>query len=198
MYEPALVSVFSGESRVVQPEEIAALLGELGFQYSLANLVWCNLSCSPSSTRPRKSFSILWRISCGATLTVNFVIKSALSVSVFSGESRVVQRDCVFFCAAALEFQYSLANLVWCNSPYRYHQQRGRETFQYSLANLVWCNAIAFFSVLRHWSFSILWRISCGATARTGITSNVEEKRFSILWRISCGATIHSLHDTIS
>ncbi len=63
-----MVSVFSDESRVVQPISLIAVTNGLaGFQYSLTNLVWCNLS--------GKSETLRWE-----------------RVSVFSDESRVVQR----------------------------------------------------------------------------------------------------------
>ena len=110
------------------------------FQYSLANLVWCNIEAKAYATTycdvsvfsgesrvvqrndcaglPSviNSFSILWRISCGATKTLDFHV------------------------ATAIVFQYSLANLVWCNTP-----------------------ATSSNSALSE-SFSILWRILCGAT----------------------------------
>ena len=159
------------------------------FQYSLANLVRCNLSCKSNPVAQRASFSILWRISCGATpkshkrpdanmpfqyslanlVWCNIAILALSTyityVSVFSGESRVVQRRLARrLCQLLLKFQYSLANLVWCNNTEEtmiaatearfsilwriscgatYHGvgiHRRAGEFQYSLANLVWCN----------------------------------------------------------
>ena len=87
----------------------------------------------------RIGFSILWRISCGATPI----------------EVRPTENFCMF--------QYSLANLVWCNT----------------------VTAVMRYALTR---FSILWRISCGATP-IYVPPNMACISFSILWRISCGAT---------
>ena len=184
-----IVSVFSGESRVVQQANQALIeYNATMFQYSLANLVWCNH------------------------------VAGLLEL-------------------ADAAFQYSLANLVWCNRR-RGMGRKSQRVFQYSLANLVWCNN----NGRNHTSdveasFSILWRISCGATGRfehptefgfefqyslanlvwcnmaatrastmwysvsvfSGESRVVQRKDssatatfvacFSILWRISCGAT---------
>ena len=209
------VSVFSGESRVVQLTQRllvrrerqcfsilwriscgATVEGQFAydmkvvFQYSLANLVWCNRSLDSFSGATAGCFSILWRISCGAT-----------------------------FCAVSkksktLPFQYSLANLVWCNSSPAPPMQKLSSSFsilwriscgatcaiatdgtlakwfQYSLANLVWCNpgsmcfcpATGFVSVFSGES-RVVQRGNCS-------TSTSASWCFSILWRISCGATL--------
>ena len=61
------------------------------------------------------------------------------NVSVFSDESRVVQRSIGAVRIKEHVFQYSLTNLVWCNET---PAERDLEAiaFQYSLTNLVWCN----------------------------------------------------------
>ncbi len=172
---------------VTAPSPLAAAL-PCGFQYSLANLVWCNTTRILSRNLCTTRFSILWRISCGVTRNI-----------------------CSNRRYASL-FQYSLANLVWCNAHWGNITFNAYE-FQYSLANLVWCNSPPGRKSDVFSRFSILWRISCGVTlvrasryirgmrfqyslanlvwCNLAISSRDGgvDSRFSILWRISCGVT---------
>ena len=146
------------------PAPACAKTAVYAFQYSLANLVWCNPLAMAWMGTTYTSFSILWRISCGATKLglclhpkiyafqyslANLVWCNGMSspflagmkmVSVFSGESRVVQpvtpgsMTGIYVVSVfsgesrvvqpgvsgggrlpLVQFQYSLANLVWCN-----------------------------------------------------------------------------------
>ena len=162
------VSVFSDESRVVQPTPAAA---------------------APYQNR---RFSILWRISCGATIYF---------YSHFTKSKK---------------FQYSLTNLVWCNAT-----RRGGSVppvkFQYSLTNLVWCNTSPLKLPGHIWLVSVFSdesrvvqlttkrRLPVGSVVSVfsdesrvvqqlnPVAASILSTCFSILWRISCGATIKAL-----
>ena len=110
-------------------------------------------------------FSILWRISCGATNCDMPPEKSPAGVSVFSGESRVVQRSVCLSPQSPLH-RFSILWRISCGAT--------RQT----VGVLQACRC-----------FSILWRISCGATRLPPVPALFCRVGFSILWRISCGAT---------
>ena len=208
------------------------------FQYSLANLVWCNVTTTRAMqaaivvsvfsgesrvvqrryrwSRPaaRSCFSILWRISCGATGMHGQTGRPSGTVSVFSGESRVVQQALAPR-SANMRFSFSILWRISCGATSsrilrkrpcglvsvfsgesrvvqptssRVETERSGVSV-FSGESRVVQLAFPVVTVFDPDRFSILWRISCGAT--TEFLSTVARPRvsFSILWRISCGAT---------
>ena len=65
-------------------------------------------------------------------------------------------------------FQYSLANLVWCNTS-RPARRPAAGQFQYSLANLVWCNLIVYLLNLyqRKFQYSLANLVWCNVPPRS-------------------------------
>ena len=128
------------QSNVSKRSRRSTILPYVQPSYSLANLVWCNQGMERGTPR-LVGVSVFSGESRVVQLGKFSFPTQQVAVSVFSGESRVVQR--LPFLTPSLhrwQFQYSLANLVWCNALKSSHQS------------------------LSPGGFSILWRISCGAT----------------------------------
>ena len=113
--EGAGVSVFSGESRVVQ----------LHWLYYGPQITGVSVFSGESRVVQQPSFdfrqtayrcfSILWRISCGATYKLEEDGSLSHSFSILWRISCGATNPQAIFIAQKRLFQYSLANLVWCN-----------------------------------------------------------------------------------
>ena len=109
------------------------------FQYSLANLVWCNGPPPGEVGLPLLCFSILWRISCGATLHQR---QSGCAAAGFSILWRIsCGATSIIFITVGLAARFSILWRISCGATfYGRCMTKNWSEFQYSLANLVWCN----------------------------------------------------------